>query len=149
MHKTVHITDDNFEEEVLKSELPVLVDFWAEWCGPCRTLGPTLEEIAADYEGRVKIAKLNVDENPKHAQAFGIRAIPTMIMFKDGSPGDRIMGALPRKNITRRYRRGALGCARASDMPIIRELYEYSPGAFDGIRSRAGRPFFDAPFVPE
>ncbi len=100
MHKIVSITDASFEEEVLKSELPVLVDFWAEWCPPCRALGPTLEGIAADYEGRVKIAKLNVDENPKHAHAFGIRAIPTMIMFRGGSPGERITGALPRKNIT-------------------------------------------------
>ncbi|HVY56189.1 MAG TPA: thioredoxin, partial [Thermodesulfobacteriota bacterium] len=75
-------------------------DFWAEWCGPCRALSPTLEEIAADYEGRVKIAKLNVDESPERAVAFGIRAIPTMIMFKEGSPGQRIMGALPKKQIT-------------------------------------------------
>jgi thioredoxin 1 len=100
MGKTVYVNDDNFEEEVLKSELPVLVDFWAEWCGPCRALSPTLEEIAADYEGRVKIAKLNVDENPGQTRAFGIRAIPTMIIFKEGSPGERIMGALPKKHIT-------------------------------------------------
>jgi len=100
MGKTVYVNGDNFEEEVLRSELPVLVDFWAEWCGPCRAIAPTLEEIAADYEGRVKIAKLNVDESPGQAQAFGIRAIPTMIMFKEGSPGERIMGALPKKHIT-------------------------------------------------
>jgi len=100
MGKTVYVNDNNFDEEVLKSDLPVLVDFWAEWCGPCRALSPTLEEIAADYEGRVKIAKLNVDESPGQARAFGIRAIPTIIIFKEGSPGERIMGALPKKHIT-------------------------------------------------
>ena len=100
MAKTVHISDANFEEEVLKSQVPVLVEFWAEWCGPCRAIAPTLEEIAADYEGRIKIAKLNVDENPENTIAFGIRSIPTMIVFKGGTPGERIIGALPKKHIT-------------------------------------------------
>ena len=100
MAKTVHITDDNFEQEVLQSQVPVLVDFWAEWCGPCRAVAPTLEEIASEYEGRIKIAKLNVDENPENTVAFGIRSIPTMIVFKGGAPGERIIGALPKKHIT-------------------------------------------------
>jgi len=100
MGKTVLITDDNFEGEVLNSGVPVLLDFWAEWCPPCRAIAPVLDEIAGDYEGRIKVGKLNVDENPETARAFGIRSIPTMILFKNGTPDGKIIGALPKRHIT-------------------------------------------------
>lgn len=85
-------TDDNFEEEVLKSELPVLVDFFAEWCGPCKMLGPIVEELAGEYDGKVKIGKLDVDANPTVAGKYGVQSIPTLIFFKGGEEGEKLMG---------------------------------------------------------
>ncbi len=85
-------TDDNFEEEVLKSELPVLVDFFAEWCGPCKMLGPIVEELAGEYDGKVKIGKLDVDANPTVAGKYGVQSIPTLIFFKGGEEADKVMG---------------------------------------------------------
>jgi len=83
----IQVTDGNFEQEVLKSPVPVLVDFWAPWCGPCRAMGPIIDELAVEFEGKVKICKMNVDENSASPSRFGIRAIPTLILFKDGRRG--------------------------------------------------------------
>ena len=95
----LNITDDNFEEEVLKNELPVLVDFWAEWCAPCHMITPTLENLAKDYMDKVKIYKLNVDENMKTPAKYGIRSIPTLLFFKQGELKETLVGALPQDKI--------------------------------------------------
>jgi thioredoxin 2 len=100
--KPVDVTDQSFSAEVLSYPGAVLVDCWAPWCGPCRTLGPVLEELAGKYAGRVKIAKLNVDENPATAQRYGIRSIPTMIFFQNGSKVSTLVGAQPKQEIERR-----------------------------------------------
>ena len=92
-------TDDSFESEVLQSDLPVLVDFWAEWCGPCRMVGPILEQLAGEYAGKIKMGKLNVDDNRQVATRYGIRSIPTFIIFKGGENVKQLVGALPADKI--------------------------------------------------
>jgi len=93
---TITVNDDNFDEEVLQSDIPVLVDFWAEWCGPCKVVGPTIEALASDYKGRVKVAKLDVDGSPEAAGRFGVRSIPTLIVFKDGEAQEATVGVKPK-----------------------------------------------------
>ena len=98
----LEVTDDSFSNEVLNSELPVLVDFWAEWCGPCKMVSPIVEELSNEYNGKIKVAKLDVDSNPQTATNYGIRGIPTLLMFKDGSAVDQIVGAVPKTHIAER-----------------------------------------------
>lgn len=95
----VHVDDKNFELEIIKSDKPALVDFWAPWCGPCRAIGPILEELSLSYKDQVKIAKMNVDENPKTATAFGVRSIPMLLLFKDGKVLDTLVGLVPRERL--------------------------------------------------
>jgi len=95
----VEVTDDTFEQEVLKSDKPVLVDYWAEWCGPCKMIAPVLEEIAAEYAGRLKVAKLNIDDNPATPPKYGIRGIPTLMLFKDGQVEATKVGAVSKSQL--------------------------------------------------
>jgi len=98
---TVKVTDASFEADVLKSVEPVVVDFWAEWCGPCKMIGPSLEELAKEFGGKVKIVKLNVDENPAVAGKLGIRSIPTLMLFKDGKVSAQKVGAAPKGELAK------------------------------------------------
>ena len=95
-----HVTDDSFGPEVLQSETPVLVDYWAEWCGPCKSIAPILDEVAKEYEGRLKVAKINVDENQSTPAKFGIRGIPTLMLFKNGNVEATRVGALSKSQLT-------------------------------------------------
>ena len=96
---TVAVTDTTFKTDVLDSKGPVLVDFWADWCGPCKMIAPALEEIAAEYKGRVTVAKVNIDDNPQSPSTYGVRGIPTMILFKDGKPAATKVGAAPKSEL--------------------------------------------------
>ena len=100
MSEPITLTDDNFSVEVLDSDVPVLVDFWATWCGPCRMIAPIVRELSSEYEGKAKVCKLDVDSAQKTAAEFGIRSIPTLLIFKGGKVADQLIGAVPKQQIT-------------------------------------------------
>ena len=100
MSNIIHLSDDTFQKEVLESSIPVLVDYWAEWCGPCKMIAPILDDLVSEYDGKLKIAKLNIDENPQTPTKFGIRGIPTLMIFKDGNPEATKVGALSKSQLT-------------------------------------------------
>jgi len=95
------ITDDQFQSEVLQASTPVLIDFWAPWCGPCRTIGPVVEQLAGEYSGRLKVVKMNVDDNPRTPAQFGVRGIPNLIIFKGGEVKEQIVGAVPKAHLVK------------------------------------------------
>jgi thioredoxin len=99
--KVTHATDANFEAEVLKSGQPVLVDFWAPWCGPCRAIAPYVDQLADEYSGRLKVVKINVDDNPQTPARFGVRGIPNLVIIKGGQVKEQIVGAVPKANLVR------------------------------------------------
>ena len=96
------VTDQDFDQEVLEADTVVLVDFWAEWCGPCKMVAPVLDDLSQEYDGKIKFTKVDVDENPQTAMKYGIRSIPTLLVFKDGSPVDQVVGAVPKAVIKKR-----------------------------------------------
>ena len=100
MSELIALTDENFSDEVLSADLPVLVDFWATWCGPCRMIAPIVEELSSEYEGKAKVCKLDVDAAQKTAAEFGIRSIPTLLIFKEGKVAEQLIGAVPKQQIT-------------------------------------------------
>lgn len=100
MSAVMNVTDSTFEQEVLKAEIPVLVDFWAPWCGPCKAVAPVVEDLSKEYEGRLKVVKLNTDENPKTAQAYSIRGIPSLYVFKSGQVVEQVVGAVPKSTLS-------------------------------------------------
>ena len=102
MVRPIEVTDETFEEEVIKSEIPVLVDFWADWCAPCKMIAPIVEDLANEFDGKVKFAKVDVDSNPKTATTYGIRGIPTLLIFVNGSPVDQVVGAVSKSVLTKR-----------------------------------------------
>ena len=104
MGNAVAVTQANFESEVLQSGVPVLVDFWAAWCGPCRTIAPIVEELAGEYGGRLKVVKVDVDENQDVSIQYGVQSIPTLILFKDGQPVERLVGAYPKPTVVSRIK---------------------------------------------
>ena len=102
MSENIHeFTDQSFDTDVVQADLPVLIDFWAAWCGPCKAIAPTIEEIAGDYAGKVKVGKLNVDQNQNTAMQYGVRSIPTLLIMKSGEVVSQIVGAVPKENITK------------------------------------------------
>ena len=103
MSNATAVTDATFEKEVLSGELPVVVDFWAEWCGPCKVIAPVLDELASEFAGKVKVTKLNVDENPSTSAKFGIRSIPTLMFFKNGQLVDQLVGAASKNDLKKKF----------------------------------------------
>lgn len=104
MGEVIHLTDANFDKEVEQSSLPTLTDFWAAWCGPCKMIAPIVEQLAQEYDGKMKVTKLDVDQNPTLATRFGVMSIPTLILFKNGQPVERIVGYMPKEKLVERLK---------------------------------------------